>query len=72
MKLSEKILVVAEWLSSANNELLAEANDEQLDTLALSFVAASDMLRDAAQELEPSVSTESTMIHQKILKKWQL
>lgn len=52
MKLSEKILVVAEWLKSEQNELLIEANEAQLDTLALSLVAASDILSDVAGELQ--------------------
>lgn len=51
MKLSEKLKVVAEWLSSEDNELLAEATDTQLDTLALSLVHASETLREVAEEI---------------------
>ncbi len=59
-KLSDKILVVAKWLASQDNELLVEASDEHLDSLALSLVQASDALYEVAEEIkatEPAVQT---------------
>lgn len=63
MKLSDKILVIAAWLEDANNELLSEVGDEHLDSLALSFVAAAETLKEAAEEIkeiEPAKQTEIT------------
>jgi hypothetical protein len=60
MKLSDKILVIAKWLEADSNELLAEAGEEQLHNLALSFLHASETLKEAAEEIRESEPTEST------------
>ena len=54
MNLSDKILVVAKWLESAENELLAEATEENLDKVALAFIGAADALKDVAEEIKES------------------
>ncbi len=63
MKLSEKLLVIAEWLDNPENELLEEAEkDEQtLETVAISLVSASNLLKQAVedlQEIEPKEQEE--------------
>lgn len=65
MKLSDKILVVAKWLESIDNELLVEAevNECCMEKLAASFVEAADALRDAADQIkvsEPETKIEIT------------
>jgi hypothetical protein len=62
MKLSEKIMVVANWLESSNNELLIESenNEENMNKLALSLIHAADTLKDVAEEIsESEVSLKS-------------
>jgi hypothetical protein len=65
MKLSDKILVVAKWLESEDNELLVEAdsNEDCMSALALSLVHAAETLRDVATEVaefEPAAQSEIT------------
>lgn len=64
MNLSDKILVVAKWLESAENELLQEATEENLDKVALAFIGAADALKDVAEEIKESqpVSIEAPVI----------
>ena len=62
MKLSDKILIVAKWLEAENNELLSEAGESQIDSLAISFVHAADMLREAAEEIAVAEPTEQIII----------
>lgn len=62
MKLSDKILVVAAWLEANDNELLSQASDEHLDTLALSLVQASDVLKEVAEEIKASEPAEQTSL----------
>ncbi len=62
MKLSEKILVIAKWLDASDNELLVAVNDKHLDSLALSLVQASDVLREVAQEIAITEPVAQTLI----------
>lgn len=52
MKLSEKILVIANWLSNENNEILNEVNDQDLQSVAFTFFAAAELLKTAAENLQ--------------------
>lgn len=54
MKLSDKILVIANWLENSNNELLQQADKDEkcLDIVACAFINASTSLRKAAGEIE--------------------
>lgn len=64
MKLSEKILLVANWLDDSENDLIvnAESNQDCLTAVAKALVAASSAMKDCAEEvskLEPSITAES-------------
>lgn len=64
MKLSQKILVIANWLENSDNDLLAEVNDENLETLATACVKAADCLKQAAEEIqvsEPEIVAEAPL-----------
>jgi len=61
-KLSDKILVVAKWLESQDNELLIEASEEHLDSLALSLVQASDVLKEVAEEIKATEPITPSLI----------
>jgi hypothetical protein len=61
-KLSDKILVVAKWLESQDNELLMEASEEHLDSLALSLVQASDVLKEVAEEIKATEPVTPSLI----------
>lgn len=61
-KLSDKILVIAKWLEAQDNELLIEASDEHLDSLALSLVQASDILKEVAEEIKATEPVTQSLI----------
>lgn len=66
MKLSEKLLMVASWLESSENDLLvnAEQNAACLGVVADALVNASDALKAGAiavSELEPSTFSAETL-----------
>ena len=61
-KLSEKILVIARWLEAQDNELLVEASEEHLDSLALSLVQASDILKEVAEEIQATEPAMPTLV----------
>lgn len=61
-KLSDKILVIAKWLEAQDNELLVEASEEHLDSLALSLVQASDILKEVAEEIKATEPSTPTLI----------
>jgi hypothetical protein len=54
MKLSDKLLLVAGWLESAENDLLvsAEGNEGCLQTVAAALVQAAEMIYVGAEEVE--------------------
>lgn len=54
MKLSDKLLIVAGWLESAENDLLvsAEANEQCLEVVAKALVAAAEAVYTGAEEIE--------------------
>jgi hypothetical protein len=52
MKLSEKLLTVAAWLESTENDLIVStSNDEHLTIVANALVKASEALQDGAEEI---------------------
>lgn len=64
MKLSEKLLIVANWLASDENDLLvsAEFDDDCMEVVANSLVKAADALREGASatmDLEPTFTNEA-------------
>lgn len=56
MKLSDKILLIANWLTAQDNELLVEAETrpEMMETLALHLTSAASNLEEAAREVAVS------------------
>jgi hypothetical protein len=64
MNLSDKILIVANWLENAENELLSEVTEENLDRVALAFISAADALKEVAEEIKETqpVITETPAI----------
>jgi hypothetical protein len=66
MKLSEKLLIVARWLESSENDLLlkSEDNSEMLELVANALVAASEALYKCAEdvaEIEPAAITDEKL-----------
>lgn len=59
MKLSEKLLVIAEWLENENNELLCEAEEQNnnVESVANAFVMAADVIKNAAKEAKLNEKT---------------
>jgi len=68
MKLSEKLLLVANWLESSENDLLvnAEGDENCLNVVASSLVKASDMIREGAEEVSKIEPEESAMTTEKL------
>lgn len=65
MKLSDKMLVIANWLEDENNELLVEAEmDEVLESIADSLVQAASTLRMASEEVKKT--EEETLTAEKL------
>jgi hypothetical protein len=60
MKLSDKLLLVAGWLESEENDLLvsAERNEKSLEVVAAALVQAAEMLYVGAEEIEKTESKE--------------
>lgn len=66
MKLSEKLMLIAEWLESSENDLLvnAEFDDVCLNVVANSLVKAASAIKEGAEELakvEPVEITEQQL-----------
>ena len=63
MKLSEKLLIVANWLECSENDLIVRAEeDDCLEIVAAAMVKAAEALKDAADEVvevEPTINAES-------------
>jgi hypothetical protein len=62
MKLSDKLVIVAKWLESEENDLLvsADEHDECLEIVAGTLVAAASLLKTSAEEvskIEPEVDS---------------
>jgi len=53
MKLSEKMMILADWLKNPENEILvqSEKNDLYLEKVAFALVAAADILKETAEEI---------------------
>lgn len=68
MKLSEKLLTIASWLESDENELLqdAEKNDESLETVASCMVKVSEELKKCAEEVSTLEIDESNLTPEKL------
>lgn len=67
MKLSEKLLLVASWLESSENDLLvnAEDNEDCLNVVASSLVKASEAIKAGAAEVS-KVEPETTITSEKL------
>jgi hypothetical protein len=66
MKLSEKLLIVAGWLESSENDLIikSEEHPEMLELVANALVAASEALYKCAEdiaEIEPAAITDEKL-----------
>jgi hypothetical protein len=68
MKLSEKLLLVASWLESSENDLLvnAEYDENCLSIVASSLVKASEMMRQGAEEVGKIEPEESAITPEKL------
>jgi hypothetical protein len=68
MKLSEKLLLVANWLESSENDLLvnAEGDEDCLNIVADSLVKASEMIRKGSQEISKIEPEESVITSEKL------
>ena len=58
MKLSEKLLIIASWLESSENDIIVNADDNSVDVVADAFVNVAEILNAAADEvmeLEPKL-----------------
>lgn len=63
MKLSEKLLLVANWLEDSENDILvnAEYDEKCLNAVASAFIKAAEAIKECSEEvkeLEPSVTPE--------------
>lgn len=63
MKLSEKLLIVANWLEDSDNDLLvnAENDDKNLEIVATSLVKAANILKQSAEEIQHSEPQEDIL-----------
>jgi len=66
--LSDKLLTVAKWLESEENELLVEAssNEDHLNNVAVSLVFAAEALKDVANEIKETETNSSELTAEKL------
>lgn len=64
MRVSELLNVLAKWIENPNNEmlLLAEADDKTMEFMAKFCVSASQMFKNAAQEIDDIEPQEESLI----------
>jgi hypothetical protein len=64
MKLSEKLIIVANWLESAENDLLVSAEDKEgcLEIIASTLVKAANVLKESAEEVSKIEPEENSVV----------
>lgn len=59
-QMNEKLIALANWLESPENDFLKDCNDEQLEVVATTLVNAADAIREGAEIITPEVSSSIT------------
>jgi hypothetical protein len=66
MKLSDKLIMVAKWLESEENDLLvsAEDNEKCLNAVATALVSASNIIKKSAEEVKELEPEEASVLNE--------